>query len=359
MVGRARDRRRPRSTASSSRRGDTRATTWPGCATAGRRRGRTSGPYVQGEDVTRADGRDGRQRRRPAAVRGGDDARRRPRRSPPSCCRLPGANLGDPIDYGAYLIGQLTGSWQSATAATCANDGAARCRTSTSTRTAGYAYQCWDYTRHASSMPPGGHLRLDADVAGPVAVRAADDDAPLETRRQVDQDGWRTRSATCTATTSRCNVPQRYDAGDNPHHRSRYDPLKRLAHHYLPRAGLGLPPRLGQAATSQVSEAEMRAAGMSPTGRMAGVLMGTPDARPPARPIDATRRRGSRGRRSGQATPRRPDIDAMVRHAPRSIARARKAQVELDRDAPRPGPGRHARRSSGRCRAPTGCGRSF
>ncbi len=34
----------------------------------------------------------------------------RPRPSPPSCSRRAGANLGDPLDYGAYLMGWLTGT---------------------------------------------------------------------------------------------------------------------------------------------------------------------------------------------------------------------------------------------------------
>jgi len=66
-----------------------------------------------------------------------------------------------------------------------------------------------------------------------------------------------------------CTVPQRYDAGDNIHHRSRYDPLKRLAHYYLPPGHLGV---FGITPTGcnldfQVSEQEMRDATMSPTGR--------------------------------------------------------------------------------------------
>jgi len=64
-----------------------------------------------------------------------------------------------------------------------------------------------------------------------------------------------------------CTVPQQYQPTDNPHHRSRYDPLKRLMHHYLPRAGeTPAPPGCGKLDV-QVSEAEMRAAGMSTTGR--------------------------------------------------------------------------------------------
>ena len=47
------------------------------------------------------------------------------------------------------------------------------------------------------------------------------------------------------------NVPQRYEAADNPHHRSRYDPLKHLAHHYLRGGGFGTTPTGGTAPTSR------------------------------------------------------------------------------------------------------------
>ena len=66
-------------------------------------------------------------------------------------------------------------------------------------------------------------------------------------------------------------VPQKYDPKDNPHHRSRYDPLKRLAHVYLPRADQQpppAPPDWDGVSDLQVTEAEMRAVGMSPTGRL-------------------------------------------------------------------------------------------
>ena len=64
-----------------------------------------------------------------------------------------------------------------------------------------------------------------------------------------------------------CTVPQRYDPKDNPHHRSRYDPLKRLAHQYRERdGGTPIPPGW-DGSDLQVSEQEMRDAGMSPTGR--------------------------------------------------------------------------------------------
>ena len=63
------------------------------------------------------------------------------------------------------------------------------------------------------------------------------------------------------------NVPQRYEAADNPHHRSRYDPLKQLAHHYLRGTGFGTTSYGWDGSDLQVTAAEMRAAGMSPTGR--------------------------------------------------------------------------------------------
>ena len=117
--------------------------------------------------------RPGRRRRRPheRACRAATRARQRfeaattPEETEAASAELlptAGANLGDPIDYGAYLMGQLTGRLTTDPAArrrTRPTTRPPRCPTSTSTRTAGYAYQCWDYERHAPSVPPAGRTR--------------------------------------------------------------------------------------------------------------------------------------------------------------------------------------------------------
>ena len=64
-----------------------------------------------------------------------------------------------------------------------------------------------------------------------------------------------------------CTVPQQYQAGDNPHHVSRYDPLRRLVIRYRMRPGETEPPPGCPDIDYDVSDAEMLAARMSPTGR--------------------------------------------------------------------------------------------
>jgi hypothetical protein len=178
------------------------------------------------------------------------------------------ANLGDPIDYGAYLVGQLTGTWQSgqAGATYLSNDRAAPLPDFNLDADRGYAYQCWDYIRHASSTPPAARDQFDTDWGDQWLC------APQVKSFLTELAG---RSAAAIAADIRawygypepCTVPQRYDTADNPHHRSRYDPLKRLAHQYLPRSA---DPALAvgwDGSDLWVSDAEMRAAGMSTTGR--------------------------------------------------------------------------------------------
>jgi hypothetical protein len=224
------------------------------------------GPYVQGDDVRVLMG----------GMPGNDAARRRfetattPEQTEAVSAELlpmAGANLGDPIDYGAYLIGQLTGHWRvrRGIARYVPNDGG-RLPDFNLDSDRGYAYQCWDYTRHASSIPPAGHLPLD--LARPDQWQCAPQLVTIlsklggKTDEQLAND-----IRDMYGYNEPLTVPQRYDAKDNPHHRSRYDPLKRLMHHYLPRAGQ--PPRQPgwDGSDLEVSEAEMRAAGMSPTGR--------------------------------------------------------------------------------------------
>ena len=59
---------------------------------------------------------------------------------------MEGANLGDPLDYGAYLIGQLTGSWQTPTGVLRHDDWQHPLPDFNLDSDRGYAYQCWDYT---------------------------------------------------------------------------------------------------------------------------------------------------------------------------------------------------------------------
>jgi len=219
------------------------------------------GPYIQGQHAGFLMGR----------LPGSDTARRRfeAARTPEETeavsaelLTMPGQHLGDPIDYGVYLIGQLTGSWQNA--GYVANDHAAPLPDFNLDSDRGYAYQCWDYLRHAESKPPAPQTTLDQTwpdqwLCAPMSkfpeVAAGND--PTATAQVRDLYGY----------PEPCTVPQQYQPTDNPHHRSRYDPLKRLMHHYLPRAGeTPAPPGCGKLDV-QVSEAEMRAAGMSTTGR--------------------------------------------------------------------------------------------
>lgn len=176
----------------------------------------------------------------------------------------PGRHLGDPIDYGAYLIGHLTGSWLSDTEYV-ANDADAPLPDFNLDADRGYAYQCWDYLRHAPSVPPSPRSDLDRtwpdqwqcapQVASLLSTLAGGDPHQL-TERIRDWYGY----------AEPLTVPARYDGADNPHHRTRHDPLKRLAHTYPPRPGEPPPPAPVNL-DLQVSVAEMREAGMSTTGR--------------------------------------------------------------------------------------------
>jgi hypothetical protein len=222
------------------------------------------GPYMQGDDV----------RVLMAGMAGSDAARRLYEQATTpaeteavsaSLLATAGSNLGDPLDYGAYLMGWLTGSWQSATAYQ-ARDWQRPLPDFNLDSDRGYGYQCWDYTRHASSTPPGAHLANDA--AWPDQWRCA---PRIET--VLSRLTGRTE-AELNATirdlygyNQPLNVPQRYEPADNPHHRSRYDPLKHLAHHYLRQTGFAPLTYGWDGSDLQVTEAEMRAAGMSPTGR--------------------------------------------------------------------------------------------
>ncbi len=237
---------------------------------AGRRNGweapRTHvGPYLQGDNAAVLMG----------GMPGSDAARRRyeDADSPEATAAvsaelipIAGANLGDPLDYSAYLMGQLTGTWTGTTYV--GNDDAHPLPDFNLDSDRGYAYKCWDYVRHTPSLPGSPHPRIPTDAAEPDQWRCAPKvitlvsqiaGAPDVSQRVRDMYGY----------AEPCTVPQRYDAGDNLHHRSRYDPLKRLAHYYLPPGYLGTaqPSPTGCNIDFQVTEAEMRDATMSPTGR--------------------------------------------------------------------------------------------
>jgi len=222
------------------------------------------GPYVQGEDVTVLMG-----------LRPGSDAARLQFESATTPAETEavssqllatvGSNLGDPLDYGAYLMGWLTGSWQSATAYQ-ARDWQRPLPDFNLDSDRGYAYQCWDYTRHASSVPPAGHL--PADLARPDQWRCAPQiETVLSKLTGRTEEELAATIRDLYGYNEPLNVPQRYEPADNPHHRSRYDPLKHLAHHYLRAAGFGTTSYGWDGSDLQVTDAEMRAVGMSPTGR--------------------------------------------------------------------------------------------
>jgi hypothetical protein len=226
------------------------------------------GPYVQGQNpgVLMGTGR----------LKGSDAARRRfeAARTPDETeavsaelLTMAGQHLGDPVDYGMYLVGQLTGSWQSATGY-LAHDWQHPLPDFNLDADRGYAYQCWDYLRHAPSDPKSPVL--DLDKAYPDQWRCAPQIVGLLSQAAgADPVALAARVLSWYGYAEPYTVPQKYDPKDNPHHRSRYDALKRLAHHYLPRGNPQPPPPrpTWDGSDLQVTEAEMRAVGMSPTGR--------------------------------------------------------------------------------------------
>lgn len=180
---------------------------------------------------------------------------------------MAGANLGDPIDYGAYLVGQLTGRMTTdanGMPVYAPNDAAAPLPDFNLDADRGYAYQCWDYLRHATSVPPAGRTPLDTDwpdqwrCAPQMTTFLAQAVPTPGVDRAARVRDWYGYQEPLT-------VPQRYAAGDNPHHASIYDPLQRIAHAYLPPTGA--LPTGWDGSDLQVTDDEMRAARMSPTGR--------------------------------------------------------------------------------------------
>ncbi|MGD0122472.1 MAG: zinc dependent phospholipase C family protein [Candidatus Limnocylindrales bacterium] len=177
----------------------------------------------------------------------------------------PGSHLGDPIDYGTYLIGQLTGRWSGPpdNPVYKSNDADHLVPDFNLDADRGYAYQCWDYLRHAASVPPPNYQGGDQ---ARIALESTDQwqcvpDMPnlLGSQSADTPRQWYGYQEPFT-------VPEGYSAGDNVHHASAYDPLKRLAHQYLP----GDPPMpLGPDGVDLwVSDDEIKDVGMSPTGRL-------------------------------------------------------------------------------------------
>jgi Zinc dependent phospholipase C len=242
---------------------------------AGRRNGweapRTHvGPYVQGDNAAVLMG----------GMKGTDQARaeyeaaRTPQQTEAASSELlamTDANLGDPINYGAYLMGQLTGTWTSPTVY-AGHDDARPLPDFNLDADRGYAYQCWDYVRHTPSIPPTPRPAPATDAAEPDQWRCA----PSDIRTELSQLGGPLTADELAAKVRLLynyaepfNVPQRYNSGDNVHHRSRYDPLKRLEHEYLPHPPVdpAPPPGGGCDIDLQVSQREMLDAMSSPTGR--------------------------------------------------------------------------------------------
>jgi hypothetical protein len=158
------------------------------------------------------------------------------------------AHLGDPIDYGVYLIGRLTG-----------HDDGDPVPDFNLDSDRGYGYHCWDYLRHELSTPP--FPRSDRDKMYPdqwLCVPADMYNWFGSEKPQVVRD-WYGYHEPLT-------VPVRYNPQDNPHHLTAYDPLERLAHRYL--NGASGSPDAADDLDLWVTDAEIREVGMSPTGRM-------------------------------------------------------------------------------------------
>jgi hypothetical protein len=192
---------------------------------------------------------------------------------------MAGAHLGNPIDYGAYLMGKLSGTWVTATEYV-GHDDAAPLPDFNLDSDRGYAYQCWDYIRHPSSTPPSPHP--SNTPLPPLAL------PPTDT---IEPDQWRCAPSDIVTVYSQiagplspsavaqrvrdlygyvepCTVPQRYKPGDNIHHVSVYDPLKRLHHEYLPHPSMPPPGSTGcDDVDLQVSDQEILDVMLSPTGR--------------------------------------------------------------------------------------------
>jgi hypothetical protein len=165
-----------------------------------------------------------------------------------------GAHLGDAVDYGVYVIGRLTG-----------HDASNPLPDFNLEADRGYAYHCWDYLRHTPGTPPSPRNDHDSDFPDQwrcmpqiptfLAGGQTAEQIRQQHKRIYERHGYQ----------EPYTVPERYDPADNPHHRSAYDPLKRIAHAYIGKDWL--PPGGCDDIDLQVSAQEMKDAGMSPTGR--------------------------------------------------------------------------------------------
>ena len=177
---------------------------------------------------------------------------------------IPHAHLGDAVDYSAYVIGQLTGAWaeENGKPVYKVNDDNKPLPDFNLDGDRGYGHLCWDYLRHPPSLPPVPQTQLDKQCPDQwrcipqMPTFLSEPLSPEEIQDIVSRYGFQ----------EPYTVPQRYNPGDNPHHRTVYDPLKRIAYQYIPRQG---DPPLGSGGIDlQVSSQEMKDVGMSPTGRL-------------------------------------------------------------------------------------------
>ena len=349
--------------ASSWRLGGIRRTTWPGCGTAGRRRGRMSGPTSRARRRVLMD--------RPA---GSDAARRRfearttPAETEAVSAELlptPGQHLGDPIDYGAYLMGQLTGHWTTpnGVATYVANDHAAPLPDFNLDSDRGYAYQCWDYMRHAESKPrptPGDARRPGDALAGPVGMCPADLQ-PCSRRSRARPRRRSTRVRDWYGYPEPCTVPAAYRREGQPASPVALRPAE-TARPLLPAAGWTTPtsPRGGTGSTSRWRGRDARRRHVADRPE-AGAVSDPRLPRPGPGP-DPARSRADPAAHPWTPfgpgdTTATPDPTTSQARAAKTRAVLEKAQVELTRMRHGPGPDNTPPRSS-RPRAPTACGRS-
>jgi len=181
------------------------------------------------------------------------------------------SHLGNPIEYGKYLIGKLTGAWTGPLGVDggyMANDDGAPLPDFNLDADRGYGYQCWDYVRHVRSAPPSLDPMIDAPE--PDQWRAAPASFPADvTKLFVPPGGVAQLIRDMYGYQEPCTVPQGYNSDDNAHHRSHYDPLKHLYHQYIQPADRteGHPKVVGCDIDLQVSSQEMLDAMLSPSGR--------------------------------------------------------------------------------------------
>jgi hypothetical protein len=166
-----------------------------------------------------------------------------------------GEHLGDAVDYSVYVIGQLIGADKALPNFNLDGD-------------RGYGHLCWDYLRHPPSAPPAPVRPTDFQF--PDQWRCVPQIQTFLTEMPKDEDArlkWIQQMVARYGYQEPYTVPQSYNPADNPHHRSVYDLLKRIAYQYMPSDGS--PPPVGSNGVDlYVSDQEMKDVGMSPTGRL-------------------------------------------------------------------------------------------